>query len=347
MSDAVDSESIKFLEEVKKGKPRRFILLCKGSAIQRLVVFKKGSAESILQRTKKEGYKGQAYIGVVDGKGQDITFKLSSADGYDSEPGKSAFLKAFLSEAGIACKPQYAIVTELPQLSDEDDDSSTSTADAASAPKVTRAADPNIELRQKYREALVKLTPAVKTLVENNPDRRKDVLQLLQRVKDFAVGDPTIDKTAASEAIKEIQKLLAGAETPKAAASPSERGGERGRKLWEGAVETVLQQVETLKQAIADHEERSYQSLAKSIVATVNKRFDRRLAEACEQFDAAPRDNAQAVAGVIRDYAGFIRDDEMLKMLDDNPFDVKLSVRPTLAKALAEVEKCVKSPAKA
>jgi hypothetical protein len=107
-----------------------------------------------------------------------------------------------------------------------------------------------------------------------------------------------------------------------------------------------MQQVETLKQAIADHDDRRYQSLAKSIVATVNKRFDRRLAEACEQFDAAPRANAQSVAGVIREYAGFIQDDEIFKMLDDNPFDVELSVRPTLAKALSEVRKCVTSPAK-
>jgi hypothetical protein len=342
MSDAIDSESIKFLEDVKKGKPRRFILLCKGSAIQRLVVFKKGSAESILQRTKKDGFKGQSYIGVVEGKGQDITFKLCSSDGYDSEPGKTAFLKAFLSEAGFACKPQYEIVPELPKVADEDDDGPASAADAAPAPNVVRGADPNIELRKKYKEALLKLTPAVKTFVENNPDQRKNVLPLLQRVKDFSAGDPAIDKAAATDAIKELQKLVASAQAPKAAASSPARGGERGRKVWEDAVESVLQQVETLKAAIADHDDRSYKSLAKSIVATVNKRFDRRLAEACEQFDAAPDENTKIVTGVIREYAGFIRDDELLKMLDDNPFDVKLSVRPTLAKALSEVEKCIK-----
>jgi hypothetical protein len=101
-----------------------------------------------------------------------------------------------------------------------------------------------------------------------------------------------------------------------------------------------------LKQAIAEHEDESYRSLAKSIVTTVTKRFDQRLAEACRQFDAAPADNGQTVTGVIREYTSFIKDDEMLKMLDDNPFDVKLSVRPTLAKALAEIDKCVKAAGK-
>ena len=345
MSAAIDSESIKSLEDVKKGKPRRFILLCKGSAIQRLVVFKKGSAESILQRTKKEGFKGQAYIGVVDGKGQDISFKLCTADGYDSAPGKEPFLKAFLStEAGITCKPKYEIVLALPKISEEEDEA-TATPESP-APAMARTGDPNIELRQKMRAAIQKLTPAVKTFVTANPERRQEVLQPLERLRNFALGDPAVDKTAAIEALKSVQSLVSS--TPAAEpAVPSEPAGQRGQKIWHGAVQAVLQQVDTLKQAIAEHEEESYQSLAKTIVGTVTKRFDERLAEACRQFDESPAENAQAVAGVIRDYTSFIKDDEMLKMLDDNPFEVKLSVRPTLAKALADVDKCVKAAGKA
>ena len=345
MSAAIDSESIKFLDDVKKGKPRRFVMICRGASIQRLAVFKKGSAESILQRLKKEGFKGQSYIGVVDGKGQDISFKLCSSDGYDAEPGKPAFLKAFLSsEAGIGCKPKYEIVPELPNVTEDEEDAATASTDTGTAPPVTRAADPNAELRQKVREGIQKLTPAVKAFVAENPDRRQEVLQPLQLLKDFSLGDPTIDKTAVAKALGGIQKLVAST-TPPSAAPTAEPAGQRGRKVWDEAVKAVLQQVESLRQTIAEHDEPSYQPLAKSIVATVSKRFDQRLTEACQKFDVDQ--NAEAVASVIREYTNFVKADEMMQMLDDNPFDVKLSVRPTLAKALAEVEKCVKSAARA
>jgi hypothetical protein len=118
----LDAETIGFLEDVKKGKPRRFVLITKGETIVSLVVYKKGSVEKYKKEAKEEG-KGELYFGVVDGKGQNISFKLCTADGFDKAPGKDSKLKAFLKdEADLKFKPVYEIVPELPKVSETDDD---------------------------------------------------------------------------------------------------------------------------------------------------------------------------------------------------------------------------------
>ena len=42
---SVDDGTQKSLEEVKKGKPRRFVMICKGAKIVSMIVFKKGTIE--------------------------------------------------------------------------------------------------------------------------------------------------------------------------------------------------------------------------------------------------------------------------------------------------------------
>jgi hypothetical protein len=118
---AVDDDTKKYLEEVKKGKPRRFAMIMKGEKIINLIVYKKGTVEKYKKQAKEEG-QGQFYFGVVDGKGQDICFKLSVADGFDAVPGKDIKLKAYLSdEAEMKFKPTYAVVPDLPDV-DEDEE---------------------------------------------------------------------------------------------------------------------------------------------------------------------------------------------------------------------------------
>jgi len=78
----VDSETIGFLEDVKKGKPRHFAMICKGVQILSLIVYKKGTVEKYKKQAKEQG-RGQFYHGVIDGKGVDICFKLLSSDGYE------------------------------------------------------------------------------------------------------------------------------------------------------------------------------------------------------------------------------------------------------------------------
>jgi hypothetical protein len=114
----VDAESKKYLEEVKKGKPRKFVMICKGVKILNLIVYKIGSEAKYKNLIKKADGAGQFYGGVVSGKAKNIVFELSSEQ-YDRPPGKDHLLKQFLEEeAGMSFKPVYAIVETLTSVDD-------------------------------------------------------------------------------------------------------------------------------------------------------------------------------------------------------------------------------------
>lgn len=112
-----------FLEDAKKGKPRRFLLICKGSKVKYLRVGKKAITNSAITQAKKLGYKGDSYIGVLTGKGMELVFNLAISDGYESEPVKDKILKDFLEEhAGFKCKPSFAIVATPPDIPFDEED---------------------------------------------------------------------------------------------------------------------------------------------------------------------------------------------------------------------------------
>ena len=74
---AIDNDSRDMLEsDVKKGKARKFILVCKGSQIRSLVVFKKGPYGPRINKTRKSGFRGEFYCGVITGKGVNVNLKL-------------------------------------------------------------------------------------------------------------------------------------------------------------------------------------------------------------------------------------------------------------------------------
>jgi hypothetical protein len=120
-SQKVDKDTIEQLDQVKKGKPRKFVMICKGASVITLVVYKRGSVEKYKKEAKKAG-KGQIYYGKVDGKGMDITFQLAVSDGFDKEPVKPSILRTFLEEsADFKCKPSFEIVEVSTVVLDEDD----------------------------------------------------------------------------------------------------------------------------------------------------------------------------------------------------------------------------------
>src|SRR5262249_24555133 len=84
---AVSDETKEFLEQVKKGKPRKFVMLAKGTTIVSLILFKKGTTSKFIKQAKEEG-KGVPFFGVVSGKGMDINFQLATTDGFDKPPVK-------------------------------------------------------------------------------------------------------------------------------------------------------------------------------------------------------------------------------------------------------------------
>ncbi|MCP4042720.1 MAG: hypothetical protein GY731_12325, partial [Gammaproteobacteria bacterium] len=92
---AVDQDTKKYLEEVRKGKPRKFVMICKGNKILSLVVYKRGSTQKYKKQAKEEGA-GQFYYGVISGKGPNITFNMNSLDGFEKPATKNIVLKNYL-----------------------------------------------------------------------------------------------------------------------------------------------------------------------------------------------------------------------------------------------------------
>ena len=83
---AMSKESIAMLDDVRKGKPRKFAMICKGTKVISLVVYKKGNVEQKKKKKKKEAKesgKGEFYFGIIDGRGMDVSFKLARADGFE------------------------------------------------------------------------------------------------------------------------------------------------------------------------------------------------------------------------------------------------------------------------
>lgn len=117
----LDEDSLKFLDQCKRGKPHKFVMICKGEAIVSLVIYKKGSLAKFKKQAKDEG-RGLFYHGVIDGKGAQLAFKLGRVDGYENEPTKQVKLKQFLNDAsGGTFKPRFEIVDECVPVLDEDD----------------------------------------------------------------------------------------------------------------------------------------------------------------------------------------------------------------------------------
>ncbi len=191
----MDTESKKFLEEVKKGKARKFVMICKGVKILSMFVYKKGTVEKYKKQAKQEG-KGQFYHGVVNGKGLEIAFNLSSSDGFDKPPGKELILKDFLkTEADMKFKPSYQIVTDLPEV-DESDDDVDSTGDTSPAESDSTATDSSLADQFKVRlTALVaRLKAAAGTPAGGEAKLKASEANVFARKEDFVQANALLDQ---------------------------------------------------------------------------------------------------------------------------------------------------------
>jgi hypothetical protein len=114
-------ETKAMLDQVKKGKTRKFVMLTKGTSIVSLVLYKKGAPTKYIKEAKESG-KGTPCFGVLEGGGLELIVKLAASDGFKDAPVKDLVLKKYLEdEAGFKCKPRFEIVEALPIVLDEAD----------------------------------------------------------------------------------------------------------------------------------------------------------------------------------------------------------------------------------
>ncbi|MEM8668206.1 MAG: hypothetical protein AAGG48_11860 [Planctomycetota bacterium] len=191
-----EDNTAKYLDEVKKGKPRRFVMICKGIKILSLIAYKKGTVETYKKLAKTNG-NGQFFHGVIDGKGENISFKLARSDGYEKPPGKELTLKDHLkSEFGMKFRPEYKIVDELPDVPEDDD----SASDENDAERVFDTSD--------YQAKLDSLASGIKAFATQFPDRRVEILKPTKAVKDFLSAPSEAMQAVAKQALTKIERLV-------------------------------------------------------------------------------------------------------------------------------------------
>jgi hypothetical protein len=308
---ALDSDSMKFLEEVKKGKPRRFAMVMKGEKIVSLVLFKKGSLERYKKEAKEEGT-GHFYHGVIDGKGQNIVFKLCRADGFDEPPGKDTKLRVFLKEeADLQFQPTYEIVDELPTLVDADDEPSIETP----APPA-----PDPALSAKLSEALSKMAPLIKQAVATSPDRKTEILQPAADIKTaIAEGRLNEAKTAIVEYGAFIKAITSGGPPDDAPKSAPSKASSPNMAPWVDARQNALDQLTTVARAVAATKDPD----AKGAIIE--------LQSIIKNLTALP-DTPQKIAELER----YLRDDDVITAAEEAPEGFgPIRLREPLLKALA------------
>jgi hypothetical protein len=201
----VDAESLEMLEsEVKKGKARKFILICKGAQIKKLIVFKKGPYNTRLQKAKKDGFRGEAVCGIVTGSGENLRFQLAGTKEVagamsvdrpvEGEPTKTTKLKEFLAENNLKRKPEYEVIRDVAALAkpeaDEDGVPVSSDGAAASAATATPPKEPSAdggkvetELEEKCKQIKAVIVPRVKEAIAADPSKQSEIVRLLETAK--------------------------------------------------------------------------------------------------------------------------------------------------------------------
>jgi len=213
----IDDDTIKILEQAKKGKPRKFAMISRGVNIRRLIAFRKGAFKTQCQAIKKEGHKGEPSWGVVSGDGKEMTFYLSIEDGFDTPPLRDQLLKKFVvEEAKIKVDAKFMIVPELPAVSESDDDD----AVAEDSPPTAAQDEPDPTA---FMARLKALKPDIEKVKAQNGASSEKIQKFLDaaanfgRDKEFEKGLRILDEV--EKLIKEA--LAAPPATPAAPAKPA------------------------------------------------------------------------------------------------------------------------------
>ena len=336
---SLDADSMKYMEDVKRGKLRRFVMIMKGEKILTLIVYKKGSVEKYKKEAKEDKGAGQFYHGVIEGKGMNIVFNLCIQDGFTEVPGKDVKLKIFLSEeTGIKFRPTYAIVAELPVIPDSEDESGAVESEEANTQSVT-VADP--EQAAKVIEGLNKLTPLIKQALAAAPERKLEILQPATKIKDL------IAKGELSPARNQLLDYAALLKQIGAAKGPA---AEDLLAVWRNAKESVDGQLQAFRNALQKTGDPYLTKIASggvdSFVMGPGREYvtlQTALFE-LQGADGAKKNQAgQKLLSAVRSYKQYVVGNQFIQVCDTNQLCGPMSVEQTLSEALTKLEQSVGS----
>lgn len=292
----MDSESLKYMEDVKKKKPRKFVLIYKGVEILQLLVFRKGQFSTRLQRALKEGPKGPGRCwGIAIGNGMDVVFQMSTDEGFTQDPVKPLTLKSYLKDqTGTAYKPRFEFVSQselntvTSSIDTEDAGAGTTTLESAPAPNQAPPAVPdggkaenlNAAFSGRLRALILQIKQAAGTELGNEAKLLAGQAGALAREMEFTTAHQVLDKAEAlfenartdaaaqpasadlsaklTDSLKKLKPVV-----QKAIAAAPDRKPELIATLTQIAGEVKTQQLDIAKQHI-----REFASLLKSIGST-------------------------------------------------------------------------------
>ncbi|MFO0904320.1 MAG: hypothetical protein U0939_15055 [Pirellulales bacterium] len=322
----VSKETCAFLADVKKGKTRRFVLLCKGTKIINLVLFKKGSFEKYKMEAKEAG-SGQVYYGVAAGKGENLVFQLAIDDGFQAAPVKPMTLKEFLDDmADFRCRPTFEIVKSLTAVPDEDDEEETESNESDESSSSQSQASPEAEKFAKELEAVLKRCV---DLLKTQPTNATQIRAVMQYVREQA-ADGELAKAKAGlprlEALLDAAQADGGKETdviPAGKVAEMVAALSKAKLAWSTAIQGLVKAIEPV---IKEHLKEDA-GTARGLVKIVES-YRGELAEAFKQMEQASKDPAKfakardAAQQTLERVSNELYDDNVLTYLDDEGVDV-------------------------
>lgn len=366
MPDALDEELAQGLKQARK-KPRNFVLLGKGTTVLKLLIDKKPIKSSDIQEAKKATKATTIVSGVIVGDGTDLVFKVVG-----EEPSfKTAAFKEYLSEqSGLKVKPRFQVVPELAEINDTGEDEQGESDSTESKPPGDTSIPPSGSIESQSSEsqstefessesapggddplaALVatmkSLAPHVQTAILRAPSRKDELLGL---VAEFQKQVKAQDAAATKAALGAIGQALKQGAAPGSQPAPTAKLGpdfwpewEKAKSAWRDAIDTVNGQLDKLRGELSKVDDAELKRIAEFGLNAITADHKVPLQAAIVDLDATRGgDSAKAIAAakdLVEEFRDHIDTDERVEACDDNPFEVKVTIRDSLDKALGQME---------
>ena len=346
MPDVADEKLAQGLKQARK-KPRNFVLLGKGTSVLKLIVDKKPIKAGAIQDARAE-YKANLVLkGVVEGDGAELVFKVVGEEPTIKIP---AFRDYISEQTDLKVKPRFQVVPELAEINDDEDETGEGEVETPVS-QTTPEAPPEIPGQADALAALVatmkSLAPHVQSAIQKDPSQ-KDVL--LGQVGEFQIHVKAKDAAAAKAVLTRLADLLKGAKSPggQPGSGPS---GEfntlwpKAKSAWQDALDTVNAQLEKLRRELLGIDDAELKQIAEFGLNAITADHKVPLQAAIIDVDqASAADKAKAIASakdLVMEFRDHIDTDERVEACDNNPFEVKVTIRESLDAALSQMEQAL------
>lgn len=237
--------------------------------------------------------------------------------------------------------------------------SSTSPSETTSPPPPPPVVDPTaplappqpkLTLLSHVREALFRLSEQVKQAAAAFPGRKDEFFQAFAKaqaaVKQSREGDA---KTALTELVTLLKSLSTQGFDSKAAAEFRE-AWPKAKESWWAAIDAVDDQIRELGNALRATSDEELHEIAEFGLNAVTGNFRSPVARAVRELDVAMDEYlslaAQQLTTAVSAFRQHVNSSDEIMACDENPFNVKVTIRSTLGQAFDDLESVARPLAK-